>query len=92
MERRVLHQRLREDWRARERATPIHPSLTFSPEGLVLGAGTVLVAADGPRRPQSLHGREAHLLALLAAAYGKAVAPSVAREHREGGQSLDGRR
>jgi hypothetical protein len=77
MESRVLHQQLRDDWHARERAVPIHPIVIFAPEGLVLGAGTVLVPADGPRRLQSLRGREACVLALLSAAYGRAVAPSV---------------
>jgi hypothetical protein len=77
MESRVLHQQLRDDWHARERAVPIHPIMTFAPEGLVLSANTVLVPADGPRRLQSLRGREAYVLALLSAAYGKAVAPSV---------------
>ena len=50
--------------------------MTFTP-GLVPGAGTVLVAVEGPRRLQSLHGREAHVLALLSAAYGRAIAPAV---------------
>src|ERR1700722_17429631 len=49
----------------------------FAPEGLVLGAGTVVVAAEGARRLRSLQGQEARVLALLSAAYGKAVAPSV---------------
>ena len=53
------------------------PVLTLAPEGLVLGAGTILVRADGPRRLQSLEGQEARVLALLSAAYGRAVAPSV---------------
>jgi hypothetical protein len=73
----VLEEQLRERWRARERAVPIQPTMTFASEGLVLGAGTVLLAADGPRRLQSPRGREARLLALLAAACGKAVAPAV---------------
>lgn len=71
----MLHQRLRDIWHAHECAVPIHPVLTFAPEGLVLEAGTVLVPADGPRRLQSLGGQEARALALLSAAYGRAVAP-----------------
>jgi hypothetical protein len=51
--------------------------MAFAPEGLVLGAGTVLVAAEGARRLTSLDGQEARVLALLSAAYGKAVAPAV---------------
>jgi hypothetical protein len=73
----MLHQQLRDDWRARECAAPIHPTMTLTPNGLVLGAGTVLVPADGPRRLQSLRGREARVLALLSAAYRKAIAPAV---------------
>ena len=46
-------------------------------EGLVLGAGTVLVPTGSLRRLQSLEGQEARVLALLSAAYGRAVAPSV---------------
>jgi hypothetical protein len=51
--------------------------LAFAPEGLVLGAGTVIVAADWPHRLQSLRGQEGRVLALLSAACGKAIAPSV---------------
>ena len=73
----MLHQQLRNAWHARKRVVPISPVLNLAPEGLVLGAGTVLVPADGPRRLQSLRGREARVLALLSAAHGKAIAPSV---------------
>jgi hypothetical protein len=51
--------------------------LTLAPQGLVLGAGTILVPADGPHRLKSLEGQEARVLALLSAAYSRAVAPSV---------------
>jgi hypothetical protein len=74
---------------------PISPVLNLAPEGLVLGAATVLVPADGPRRLQSLRGREARVLALLCAAYGKVIAPSVlgnieraAKAWREGDDCL----
>jgi hypothetical protein len=73
----VLHEQLRNAWHARKRDVPISQVLNLTPEGLVLGAGTVLVPADGSRRLQSLQGREARVLALLSAAYGRAVAPSV---------------
>jgi hypothetical protein len=73
----MLHERLRNAWYARERVVVISPVLTLAPQGLVLGAGTVLVAADGLRRLQSLEGQEARVLALLSAAYDRAVAPSV---------------
>jgi hypothetical protein len=45
--RRVLKQQLRDAWRVRERAVRISPVMNFTPEGLVLGAGTVLLAANG---------------------------------------------
>jgi hypothetical protein len=73
----VLKDQLRDEWCARERAVPISPVMRFTHEGLVLGAGTVLVASDGVRRLKRLKGRERVLLALLSAAYGKAVAPAV---------------
>jgi hypothetical protein len=73
----VLHERLGNAWQARVDTVPVIPVLHFTSEGLALGAGTVLVPADGPRRLQSLEGREARVLALLSAAYGRAVPPSV---------------
>jgi hypothetical protein len=73
----MLDQQLRDAWRAQERAVSISPVMRFVEDGLVLGAGTVLVARDGARRLQSLKGHEAELLALLSAAYGKSVAPAV---------------
>jgi hypothetical protein len=72
-----MDQRLREAWHARERAFPIYPVLHLAPEGLVLGAGTVLIPARGARRLASLDRQEARVLALLSAAYGKAVAPAL---------------
>jgi hypothetical protein len=74
---RVLEKQLRDAWHARQRAVPIQPIMTFASEGLVLGAGTVLIPSEGPRRLHNLRGRQAHVLALLSAAYGRAVAPSV---------------
>jgi hypothetical protein len=73
----MLHEHLRDAWHARERAVAISPVLMFAPEGLVLGAGTILVRADSSRRMQSLDGQEARVLALLSTAYGRGVAPSV---------------
>jgi hypothetical protein len=73
----VPHQNLYDAWLARERAVPISPVLHFAPEGLVLGAGTVIVAAVGSHQLQTLEGQEARVLGLLASAYGKAIAPAV---------------
>jgi hypothetical protein len=53
------------------------PAMIFTPQGPMLGAGTIVVPAEGARKLQSLKGREGRVLALLSAAYGKAVAPSV---------------
>jgi hypothetical protein len=73
----VLHERLRDAWSERKRAVPISPALHFAPAGLVLGAGTILLPAEGHRRLAKLQGEEARLLALLSATYGRAIAPSV---------------
>lgn len=73
----MLDEELRDAWHERERTVSISPVLNLAPEGLVLGAGTVLVAADGVRRLRHLEGQEARVLALLSAAYGREVAPSV---------------
>jgi hypothetical protein len=72
-----MDQQLREARLARECASPVHPVPYLAPQGLVLGAGTVLVPAHGARQLTSLDGQEARVLALLSAAYGKAVAPGV---------------
>jgi hypothetical protein len=91
----VLYEQLRDEWHVRKRAGPIYPVMTLTPDGLVLGAGTVLLQAEGPCRLQSLRGQEARVLALLAAAYRKAVAPAVlgnieraAKSWRDGDQCL----
>jgi hypothetical protein len=64
-------------WSVRKRAVAISPALYLSPDGLALGAGTILLAAEGPRRLAKTQGEEARILALLSAAYGRAIAPSV---------------
>jgi hypothetical protein len=75
----VLHQQLSNAWRLRERAFPISPVLTLKPEGLVLGAGTLVLPAEESRRLKSVDGDELRVLALLSAAYGRAMAPAVLR-------------
>jgi hypothetical protein len=61
----VLPQSLQEAWRACQLRAPISYELTFTPDGLVLGAGTVLVEAQVGRLLKSVKGQEARLLALL---------------------------
>jgi len=73
----VLHESLWRAWSVQKRAVPIIPALYFSPDGLALGAGTILLSAVAPRRLANLQGEEARLLALLSATFGKAVSPSV---------------
>ncbi len=81
--------------RAGESTFPISTVMHLASEGLVLGAGTLVVAADAARRLSSLRGQEARVLALLSAAYNRAVPPSVlgnieraAKSWREGDDSL----
>jgi len=74
---RVLDEQIGEAWQARKRAVCINPSPRFTSEGLVLGACTVLLASDGARTLKSLKGQEPRVSALLSAAYGRAVAPSM---------------
>jgi hypothetical protein len=73
----VLDHQYRGGTRAFERYAPISSVLRIAPEGLVLGAGTVLLPTDAPRRLRSPKGCEARLLTLLSAAYGRAVPPAV---------------
>lgn len=61
----------------------------------LLGAGTVLIEAEGERLLKSLKGQEPRVLALLSAVYGRAVPPSVlgnveraAKAWREGNDCL----
>ena len=91
----MLDEDLEKAWRFRERAFPISPQPCFTSDGLTLGAGTILVATEAERRLKNLHGQEARVLALLSAAYGKAITPSVlsnieraAKAWREGDDGL----
>lgn len=70
---------IREEWRRSVRLQPVHQSMTFTENGLVLGAGTVLAKADLGRfdRPETpLNEAEVRMVALLAAAYGATVSRS----------------
>jgi hypothetical protein len=77
MEKHVLYQQPRDRAFAREPIAFASPMMVLTPQGLTLGAGTVLLPAEGPRKLRSLNGCEQQVLALLSAAYGKAVMPAV---------------
>ena len=73
----MLYEQPRDRSPARECAAFASPAMVFTPQGLMLGAGTILVPTEGIRKLKSLKGREQQLLALLSAAYNVAVPPSV---------------
>ena len=73
----MLNQQPRGGSRAPAPIEPIGTVLRIAPEGVVLGAGTVLLPADGPRQLRATKGCEARLLTLLSAAYDRAVGPAV---------------
>lgn len=75
----MLLEELDKAWRERERTLPLDLTPTFQDEGLVLGAGAILLAAAAERgRLIRLDGvAEARLLVLLSAAYGRIVEPGV---------------
>jgi hypothetical protein len=59
---------IREEWRESVRLGPVHPSMIFTADGLVLGAGTVLAKAnlDQCDRPEAtLNEVEERVVALL---------------------------
>jgi hypothetical protein len=66
---------MREAWTAR-RSSPLAPFMSFTDQGLVLGAGTML-AKRRPDHGLALDGEEERLLALLAVGYGRPVSPKV---------------
>lgn len=43
----MLAERLSKAWRARQASVPVRTTMAFVPEGLVLGAGTVLAPTIG---------------------------------------------
>lgn len=73
--------------RAGESTFPISTVMHLASEGLVLGAGTLVVAADTARRLNSLRGQEARVLALLSAAYNRTVPLSVLGNIERAGKS-----
>jgi hypothetical protein len=62
---------LEKAWRERERAFPLERFPTFRDEGLVLGAGSIILAAapENDRFIRLEGGAEARLLVLLAAVF-----------------------
>ncbi len=52
----MLLEQLRDDWLARLRDGPIDPVPRFAERGIVLGAGTVLLACAGGRQLQQVKG------------------------------------
>ncbi|HZK88587.1 MAG TPA: hypothetical protein VFC56_00415 [Stellaceae bacterium] len=71
---------VRAAWKERARLCPIDPTMSLRVDGLVLGAGTVLVKQQNGRYGELrlvIDGDEERLLALLAVAYGRDVSPTV---------------
>jgi len=65
----MLADELRKEWRERRASTAIDVVMRLADEGLVFGAGTVLVAAGESRRDVSIDPLEPNLSALLTAAH-----------------------
>jgi hypothetical protein len=70
----MLADRLQKQWQESGRFRPLKSSMNLEPEGLILGSGTVLAAAENDRfgrRRLRVEGGEARLLTLLSIAYGR---------------------
>jgi len=81
----------REDRAEWARRHMVHPVMTFTKEGLVLGAGTVLAKAGADRwsRPTLvIDGAGERILTLLAVAYGKPIDPAVLGHVRRASEQL----
>jgi hypothetical protein len=65
----MLAERLSKAWRERRGSRTIEPVMRFSDEGLILGAGTVVVPSNGSSRDILIDHREPRLRALIAAAH-----------------------
>jgi hypothetical protein len=76
---RLLLEELDKAWRERQRGVPLDRTPTFRHDGLVLGAGALLIAADTEQgRLLRLDGpAESRLLVLLSAAYARRVGAEV---------------
>ena len=76
----MLIEELEKAWKERERTVPIDRVPAFRDDVLVLGAGSVLLAAAGnsPERPRGIESAdEARLLVLLSAAYNRKIGAEV---------------
>jgi hypothetical protein len=65
----MLAERLSKAWDERQRSTLVDPVMKFTAEGLVLGAGTVLIPSGGSGRERVIEPVEPKLRALLTAAH-----------------------
>jgi hypothetical protein len=68
------------DWRDHAKSHPLEPIMTLAAEGLVLGAGTIVVksrSAGSNRFELVTEGAEERILALLSVAYRQAISPNV---------------
>jgi GH24 family phage-related lysozyme (muramidase) len=81
----VKGEALEKAWRDQAGLAPLSPAMAFGPEGLTLGAGTVLASVDGLTEADERD--EARLYALLSAAYLRPVAPQAIRYIRRGAAS-----
>ena len=71
-----MHHALRHEWRNRVSRQLFRPSVSIETQGLVLGMGTLLFAAEGDARTITLNREAAYdrLIALLAVAGGGRLA------------------
>jgi hypothetical protein len=76
---------LEKAWRDQAGVAPLSPGMAFGPEGLTLGAGTVLASVDGLTEADERD--EARLYALLSAAYRQPIGPQAIRYIRRGAAS-----
>jgi hypothetical protein len=71
----VLYEQPRDRSPARECAAFASPAMVFTPQGLMLGAGTIVVPTEGIRRLKSLKSGEQQVLALSCLQRGGSAPP-----------------
>jgi len=79
----MLAERLGKAWRTLQASVPIDAEMKFAPEGLVLGAGTVLAPTDAGGATIRFDGREARLVTLLSVAHLRPVTPNALNHIRK---------